>query len=127
MRFHDSDDFNRADGLQLLHTGPKLARRKAHQIFQGMVRAECRNGALSPLRRRRLIQYAAALQLTPVEAGKIVSEISRETAEAFNQDVPALYRMVETAARPARWPTWLKVGLTLSAAFAVDRLIRQLW
>lgn len=127
MRYHDSDDFKRASELRLLHTGPKLSRREAHEIFQEMVRAECRNGALSPLRRRRLIQYAAALQLTAVEAGAIVTQISQEMTADTGGDMPAIYRMVETAAKPAHWPAWLKVGVTLAAAFAVERLIRQLW
>lgn len=127
MRFHDSDDYDRARRLNVLHTGPRLTRAEGRAIFRDMVRAECRNGALSPQRRRKLIQYAAALKLNPLEAGQIVTRVSREVAEEFNHDVPALYRVVEAAAAPHRWPMWVKASLVLVATFVVDRLVRQMF
>ena len=39
-----------------------------------MVKAEARNGRLSARRRKRIIQYAAALQLTPMQASRIVTQ-----------------------------------------------------
>ena len=124
MRFHDSDEFRRQEQIQLLHTGPSLTREEGREIFREMVRAETRNGPLNPLRRRRLIQYAAALKLTPLEAGKIITEVCRENERLRGQQTPVIYRMVEAAAAPRRWPVWLKIGLPLAAAFAIDRIVR---
>jgi hypothetical protein len=124
MRFWDSDEYRHTDEVRLLHTGPRLSREQGHHIFREMVRSEARNGRLSPLRRRRLIQYAAALQLAPLEASKIVTEISDEVHAEFGP-APWHYRLVEGAV-PTRWPMWVKVALTLLAAFVVDRLVRQL-
>jgi hypothetical protein len=127
MRFWDSDEYRQSSGMRLLHTGPRLSPEESRTIFTEMVRAETRNGALSPLRRRRLIAYAAALQLTPLEASRIVTEISREADEARGIAPPLHYRLVEAAAAPHSWPVWLKITLVLLAAFAVDRLLRAMW
>ena len=124
MRFHDSDEFRWQEQIRVLHTGPSLTGDEGREIFREMVRAETRNGPLNPIRRRRLIQYAAALKLTPLEASQIIAEVCRENERLRGQQTPAIYRMVETAATPRRWPVWLKIGLPLAAAFAIDRIVR---
>lgn len=126
MRFRDSDDYRHQDDLQLLHTGPKLSRSEGRVIFREMVRAEARNGQLSDLRRKRLIQYAAALQLTPLEASRIVTEVCFENQVDVG-DPPMLYRLVESAAAPQRWPIALKISLILAGAFAAQSLLAKLW
>jgi hypothetical protein len=126
MRFHDSDEYRKQRELHVLHTGPSLTTRQCHDIFREMVRGEARNGRLSATRRKRLIQYAAALQLTPVQAGRIVTEVCREFDHPSEFEPPVLYRVVEAAAAPKRWPIWLKITLALLVAFFVDGLLRML-
>jgi hypothetical protein len=92
-----------------------------------MVRAEARNGRLSPLRRKRLIQYAAALQLTPLDASRIVTEVCCEIGAHDPGDVPGLYRLVETAAQPRRWPMGVQLTLVVIGALAAQQLIVALW
>ncbi len=125
MRFHESDEYQRHDDMRLLHTGPKLSRDEGRRIFREMVRAESRNGQLSDLRRRRLIQYAAALQLTPLEASRIVTEVCFEHQVEVGEP-PVLYRVVEAAAAPHRWPVWLKISIVLAGAFAGQYLLLRL-
>jgi len=123
MRFHDSEEYRRTERLQLLHTGPRLSRQEGREIFREMVRAETRNGPLSPTRRKRLIQYAAALQLTPMDASRIVSEVTREQSQDDALTPPLLYRAVEAVAEPNRWPLWLRISSVVGAGFAIQRML----
>ena len=125
MRFLGFDD-NSQPPLRTVHTGPKLTDSEGRQIFREMVRSEARDGQLSDRRRRRLIQYAAALNLKPLEASRIVTEVCQEEAVEV-LDAPALYRFVETAAEPAKWPAWVRIALPLAAAFAVHQLFLLIW
>ena len=120
-----NDDQDRPSGMMPIHTGPKFSRQEGREVFREMVRAEMRNGYLSPTRRKRLIQYAAAFDLTPIEAGKIVTEVYRETVQT-NADAPVLYRFVETAAKPHHWPIWLKLGLAVLAAVVAGQVLSYL-
>lgn len=47
-------------------------------IFRELIRAEIRNGRLSAWRRRRIVQYAAQLKLSAVEAGRLIEECRNE-------------------------------------------------
>lgn len=47
-------------------------------IFRELIRAEIRNGRLSAWRRRRIVQYAAQLKLSAVEAGRLIEECRDE-------------------------------------------------
>ncbi len=122
MRLLGDEDDNPT--TRTAHTGPRFSREEGREIFREMVRGETRNGPLTERRRRRLIQYAAALDLRPLEASRIVTEVCQE--QTLPDSPPPLYRLVETAADVRRWPTWLTIALTLLAAFAVDRIVRLL-
>lgn len=125
MQFHQSDDFNRTQDLRVLHTGPTLSRDESRRIFREMVRAEARGGRFSTTRRKRLIQYAAALQLTPLDASRIVTEVCFELGMPDPLNPPLLYRAVEAAAKPHTWPPWTHaVGAVLGAFIAYQLLIR---
>ncbi len=121
--------FNRDDSAKPIHSGPRFSRGECHEIFKEMVRAELRNGPLAPRRRKRLIQYAAALQLRPLEASRIITSISRAVGhESPQMDLPfALKFPNDHQAAPKHWPTWLKVLIPLLAAFAADQIIRGLF
>jgi hypothetical protein len=125
MRFQDSEDYRRCDRMQLLHTGPSLSREEGRQIFREMVRTEARNGRLSDTRRKRLIQYAAALSLTPLDASRIVTDVCRELALADPLTPPLLYRMVETAAAPHRWPVWVQALIAVAAAMTAFGILTR--
>ena len=47
------------------------------QIFREMVVQQLRNGPLSRIRRRRIVQFAAKLGITAVLAGRLVQEAQR--------------------------------------------------
>ncbi len=47
-------------------------------IFRELIRAEIRHGRLSAWRRRRIVQYAAQLKLSAVEAGRLIEECRDE-------------------------------------------------
>jgi len=119
MQFHDSDEYRHSRDLRVLHSGPSLSREEGRIIFREMVRAEARNGHFTALRRKRLIQYAAALQLTPLDASRIVTEVCKEQSVPDPVEPPALYRFVESAARPEGWPAWAQVAAGVGAAFVI--------
>ena len=127
MRFLKSDEFDRTRDIRVLHSGPKLTKSEGRQIFRNMVRAEASNGRLDARRRKRLTQYAAALLLTPIEAGQIVTEVANELGHPPIDDQPMLYRLVETAADADRWPFWLPPLLGVASVFILYQILRLLF
>ena len=128
MRFIPPTD-NHGSDVQPLHTGPSFSHEQAREVFREMVRAEARGNMISKLRRKRVIQYAAALNLTSAEAGKIVTEVYLERGVPFGGDgaeSPALYRLVEASATPERWPAWLQITAAMTAGFVILAVVRQL-
>lgn len=119
--------FHQDDQPKPSHSGPSFSRQECHQIFKEMVRAELRNGPLAPHRRKRLIQYAAALHLKPLEASRIITSISQ--AEGIEPNQPTRLQLLQAAgvetAREYHVPVWMKVLIPLIAAFLIDRIIRQ--
>jgi len=63
-------------------------------IFREMIRMEIRCGRLSPWRRRRIVQYAAQLNLSAVQAGRLIEEC-REELYAEWDSVPGHTLVVE--------------------------------
>jgi hypothetical protein len=127
MRFLDSQDYRRRKEVRLLHTGPRLTQEESRNIFREMVRGETRNGPLNHRRRKRLIQYAAALELTAVEAGGIVTEVCQEEAQRRGETVdrtPPSFRLATEGSTTSRWPVWLTLVLVVIGLLAVDRIIR---
>lgn len=123
MRFLDSQDYRRRKQVRLLHTGPKLTQEEGRTIFREMVRGETRNGPLNTRRRKRLIQYAAALELTAVEAGRIVTEVCHE--EALRRgETPIQMPASSSHVVAGGWPAWLTLVLVVACLLALDRLVR---
>lgn len=125
--------FHQDDQPKPSHNGRSFSRHECHQIFKEMVRAELRNGPLAPRRRKRLIQYAAALHLKPLEASRIITSISRaegiSKAEGVETILPNRLRSVQPTDHDAtnyHLPVWVKLVVPLTAAFLIDRLIRSL-
>ncbi|GJM26821.1 MAG: hypothetical protein DHS20C16_32360 [Phycisphaerae bacterium] len=121
--------FNQDDSAKPIHGGRHFSRSESHEIFKEMVRAELRNGPLAPRRRKRLIQYAAALQLRPLEASRIITSISRASGhDTEPTDFLKLLVPQQDQDSPKRhWPTWVKIALPLAAAFSIDQIIRGLF
>lgn len=123
MRFLDSQDYRRRKQVRLLHTGPKLSAEEGRTIFREMVRGETRNGPLNARRRKRLIQYAAALELTAVEAGRIVTQVCQE--EALRRgETPIEFPPAASDAAARGWPAWLTLVLVVAGLLALDRIVR---
>lgn len=47
-------------------------------IFRELIKAELRNGRLSPWRRRRIVRYAAHLNMSAVEVGRWITQAKKE-------------------------------------------------
>lgn len=85
-------------------------------IFREMIRAEIRNGRLSAWRRRRIVQYAAQLKLSAVEAGRLIAECRDEISVAHDPSAEQTVRLLEepVADRSFIWNIgFILVGLTL--------------
>ena len=97
-----------------------MSRYQLHKIFREVVKSEVADGRLSPWRRRKLVQYAASLRISAVEAGELIQEAIRARGvEEIGEEEPApRLRLVPPARRT--WPIWAK----LTAALAVVALIR---
>jgi hypothetical protein len=121
--------FKQDDTAKPIHGGPRFSRGESHEIFKEMVRAELRNGPLAPRRRKRLIQYAAALQLHPLEASRIITSISRASGHATQP--PEFFKILnfpkDHESTQRHWPIWVKIALPLAAAFLIDQIIRGLF
>jgi hypothetical protein len=97
-----------------------MSRFELHAIFREVVLWELANGNLSARRRRRLVQYAAALRISAAEAGQLIQEARQAldaelAAQAGQTDTPRLRLVTSDQQEQSGWPTWAK----LSAAVAV--------
>ncbi len=121
--------FDQDDSAKPVHSGPQLSRHESIEIFKEMVRAELRNGPLAARRRKRLIQYAAALQLRPLEASRIITSISIATGqEPERTDLLTIFKSKsDQESASYRIPLWLMIVIPLLAAFAIDRFLRGMF
>jgi hypothetical protein len=108
---------------------PVFTRQQARQVFREIVAAELRNGVLNIRRRKRLVQYAAMLELTALDAGRIVTDVHHEHRSSGAQ-APRILRFPKAAAQtrlPRKgWPFSLKIGLGILLISGVSGLIRYL-
>ena len=126
MRLVDSDDYKRQTERIVLHSNARFTPAECRELFEEMVKAEARNGRLSARRRKRIIQYAAALQLTPMQASRIVTKVCRDLGQETAMQPPLLYRAVEQAAKPHRWPIWLILTIAVVTAIVLGQLVHRL-
>lgn len=92
------------------------------EVFRKLILDELRSGRLTPSRRRRIVQYAAHLGLSAVQAGRLV-EVCREEL-LHGQDAIGRYhalRLVEPP--PSRMPVPLKIALVVAAAILFDVIL----
>ena len=109
------------------------SRIEMREIFRALILDEIRRGGLTKTRRRRIIQYAAHLNLSATEVGRMITTCRDELLTGDDPDAKSLaVRMVQQEAPPAActspWATlgmfalrgltvgfWLIVGLMLLA------------
>lgn len=96
-------------------------------VFREMIAAELRDGRLTPARRRRIVRYAAQLNLTASEAGRLLAACREEALQG--KDPVAKYhalRLVQP--QETRVPIGPKIFAVVVLAMLLDLLVwRWLW
>lgn len=113
-----------ADGCQRIRPMPAA---QARRVFREMALWELHNGVLNARRRRRLVQYAAALHLSAVDAGRLIQEAraafeSQHPRPSTPDDKPNL-RFRGDVSQPAAWPVWARLGLLLAVVGAAELIL----
>lgn len=94
------------------------------EIFTELIKEEVRTGRLTAARRRRLIRYAAHLQISAVDVGNLIAD-ARRTTDTANRPAPPRPVMKLVTPPPARVPITTRIGAIITAAIAIDVLV--LW
>jgi hypothetical protein len=101
-------------------TGP--GRIDTKEIFRRLIAQEVRSGRLTPSRRRRIVRYAAQLNLSAVETGRLITECRNEALESENpEEIYHALRLVEPPPAIMPWP--LKIAIALAGAVVVNFLL----
>ncbi len=100
-----------AQSSPMSRVGPKMDPWERQQIFREMVAQQLRNGPLNRnRRRRRLVQYAAGLGISPVQAGNLIQQAHRQ-AEAAS---PVRSSLLRIAGSESNGTTWQMLFITLA-------------
>ena len=104
-----------------------MSRFELHAIFREVVLWELACGNLSARRRRRLVQYAAALRISAAEAGQLIQEARQAfdaelVAQTGQADTPHLRLVTSGRQERSGWPTWAKLSAAV-AAIAAARVV----
>lgn len=83
------------------------------QVFRQLIVDEIRNGRLTPVRRRRVVRYAAGLGLSAVQAGRLLAKCREEVLNSGN---PSERRHALRLADPATPPFLTPARIVLIAA-----------
>jgi hypothetical protein len=118
MSFDPCDEMGRGAGPDWSQIG--FSRRDRHTLFREIVIGEMERGPITRHEWRRLVQYAAMLDLTALEAGELIGQ-AREAAgtrgvRAYLQ--PLAHRA--DATKPEAWSTWSKVAVGCAIAAVLD-------
>ena len=107
-----------------LHPGPGrpamgLSRAERHRLFREMVVGEMARGIMTRRRWRRLVQYAAMLDISAIEAGELIADAREAVARA---GVPPFahhpVRHHSTCREP--WPFWVTLSVTCAVLAVID-------
>lgn len=102
-------------------SGAQWTRSKRRDVFREMVIGELRCGPLTRMRRRRLVQYAARLDLSAVEAGRLIREAQRAVQD--EADDPAARPSLRLAERHDPSPVRYKLYAVLVTAVLLNALL----
>lgn len=100
------------------HRSRPMSPHDLQTVFREAAKWELSNGSLSQRRRKRLVQYAAALQISAVDAGRLIQEAAAELERdlALQAAVPPDLRLArDDSFNGLRCPTWLKLSLAVAA------------
>jgi len=98
-----------------------VSRYELHRIFRETVRWELRNGRLSAWRRRRLVQFAAGLDISAVDAGRLIQEAVRAHEDSLPAPEPRWNLSSDKSSWSRFWPRWGKL-VTAAAVVLVLKL-----
>ncbi|MCH7813546.1 MAG: hypothetical protein IID40_05950 [Planctomycetes bacterium] len=103
-----------------------MSRYERHKIFRAMATWELSNGRLSTWRRRQLVRYAASLQISAVEAGRLMQEAIRAQTDQTPEDEAPDLRLRPDASSGRGWPIWAKLGTALAVVLLVKFTVSTL-
>ncbi len=103
-----------------------MSRYERHKIFRAMTTWELSNGRLSTWRRRQLVRYAASLQISAVEAGRLMQEAVRAQADLTPEDEAPDLRPCPDDSTRRGWPIWAKLGTALAVVLLVKFTVSTL-
>jgi hypothetical protein len=119
MAFDSFDGLRAWDGSDWSRT--RFTRQQRQTLFREMAMAEMRRGPMTRRRWRNLVQYAAMLDLSAVEAGELVGE-ARESVgvagiEAYLQPIDIDRRRRR---RQETWSLWSVIAITAAVMAILD-------
>ncbi len=96
-------------------------------IFRELIADEVRTGSLTPARRRRIIRYAAQLDLTAVQVGQLIEQCRDEMIQSDDpQERHQALKLVEPP--PQRLTHDARIWLVVVLAILLDYiLVRAIW
>lgn len=98
-----------------------LPRAERHRLFREMVVGEMARGTMTRRRWRRLVQYAAMLDISAIDAGELIADardaVARAGARPFAHH-PARHNS------PSRepWPFWVTLSVTCAILAVIDAM-----
>lgn len=92
-------------------------------IFREMIAAELQAGRLTRVRRARIVRYASHLGLSPVEAGRLITECHRKALHNFEVLTPGI-GLGAAAAPPRRFSLAPRVAIITGILLIIVWLIR---
>ncbi len=99
----------------------------SHEMFKEAVCWELANGRLSTWRRKRLVQYAAAFNISATDAGRLIQAATQLHGEPESPRATGADLRI-TQSTDDRWPTWAKLlgvfSLVVVLEFGLYWLIR---
>ncbi len=103
----------------------RFTRSERHDIFKRMVVDELARGPLPYRRRRKLMQYAAQIDIRPFDASLLIAEAQLEAGQLD----PIHFQRPETITpliHPERWPLWFKMTAAAIIVLLVNMTLIRL-
>jgi hypothetical protein len=94
------------------------------EIFAALIRAEVREGSLTPARRRRLVRYAAHLRISAVDVGEMITQCRAGLEAGTPRPTPR--PPLKLVPPPETRGSGVRISGLVAAALAIDVLIMWL-
>lgn len=113
-------------GTDARDTGSRFAPPiNTQDVFRRMILDEIRQGRLTRARRRRIVQYAANLGLSAVEAGRMIAACRDELLEG--EDHSARVQALRVVEPPRESPTFARWAINIAGTILLAWLLWQVW